>query len=338
MNDKTKDATGGERPVSPMQEIRSNLLKLAPQFQALMPTQEHVERFVRVITTAIQDKPELLECDRNSLYAAAMKCAQDGLLPDGKEAHLNVRNTNVGTQQAAKWVKLAAYEPMVEGLLKKFRNSGACKGTPNVQVVREGDLVPPARFDYQLGDDAKIVHVPALTNRGNVIGAYSIVHLKDGGVSREYMGIDEILEVRDISKAKDSGPWKIGKDGKHGTIFGEQCRKTVFRRHYKKLPRSTDLDNVLKTDDEQYVFEDQRASTLNDIGAHVEQQAQQQQRTPSGRRRPKALAAIAEAGGTPTPTTTPKQEQKEPATIEGDAKRETDQQQQQGDGPRADVI
>jgi len=309
-------------------EIRNTFGKMGSQFSALLPTHEHIDRFVRVIMTSIQDKPDLLECNRNSLYSAALKCAKDGLLPDGKEAHLNVRNIKVSKQgEADRWEKRAEYEPMVEGMLKLFRNSGQCKGTPNVQAVRENDV-----FDYELGDVPRITHKPAKMNRGTVVGAYSIVRLKDGEVSREYMGIDEILEVRDCSKAKDKGPWAIH-DGKHSTQFGEQCRKTVFRRHAKRLPKSTDLDNALKSDNEQYDLE--RGPVMSESTEIVVPAPAESQRTPGGRKRPKALAAVAEAGGTPSPIQTPKAKQREPVTIDSQAQREPEQQQAK---PPADVI
>jgi recombination protein RecT len=100
-------------------------------------------------------------------------------------------------------------------------------------------------FDYQLGDEEKIVHKPALSNRGKTVAAYSIVKLKSGDVSREYMPVDEIEAIRRRGRSPDEGPWV--------TDFDEMARKTVFRRHYKKLPKSSDLDNVLSADDETFV-------------------------------------------------------------------------------------
>jgi len=321
------NAQAQQQAMTPIQEIRHTFGKMGAELQALFPTKEHVDRFVRVVMTAIQDKPELLDCTKSTLYAAAFKCAQDGLLPDGREAHLNTRNVNVSkVKDKPQWELHATYEPMVEGLLKKFRNSGMCLGVPNVQVVRVQD-----QFRYVLGDNPHIEHEAPLGDRGNVVAAYSIVTLKDGTVSREVMSIEEILEIRNISKAKDGGPWKIV-DGKHSSVFGEQCRKTVFRRHYKKLPRSTDLDNVINTDNEQYDCE--RAPAASEPIDVSTPQAPPPQRAPNGKRRPKALAAVAEAGGTPSPIQTPKAEQREHVTVEGNATREPEQQQK----PQADVI
>lgn len=226
--------------IKPIDEVRNALSKMASQFKAVMPTQEHVDRFIRITVTAVQQNPKLLDADRNSFYAACMKAAQDGLLPDGKEAVLTVYNTNVGTKDKPEWRSMVQYQPMVEGMMKKLRLTGEIAGAPAVHVVKCND-----QFDFQLGDDEKIVHRPALSDRGATIGAYSIVRFKDGAVSREYMSIEEVEAVRDRSKSKDYGPWK--------TDFDEMARKTVFRRHSKKLPKSTDLDNVLANDDDTFV-------------------------------------------------------------------------------------
>src|SRR5215472_9552133 len=59
-----------------------------PQFQAALPDNIPVARFKRVLVTALNQNPELAKCNRHSLFLAAIKCAQDGLYPDGREAAL----------------------------------------------------------------------------------------------------------------------------------------------------------------------------------------------------------------------------------------------------------
>ena len=204
--------------------FNKGLTAMRPEFSKALPPQITPEKFERVCATAIAMNPRLLETDRRSLYGAMTKCAQDGLLPDGREAALVV------------YGKETAYLPMVAGIMKKVRNSGEI-GNWSVHVVREHD-----DFDYELGDEERIVHKPARKDRGEVIGAYSIVALKNGEKSREYMDVAEIESVRTRSRAKDSGPWK--------TDYAEMCKKTVIRRHSKRLPMSTDLDQVIRRDDE----------------------------------------------------------------------------------------
>ena len=213
--------------VPAVQEVRSSIEKMAPQFKAALPSHVSVERFVRVTLTAIQTSPALLEADRRSLYAAATRAAQTGLLPDGREGAI------VTFKGQAQWM------PMVAGIMKLVRNSGEIS-TWSVQAVYENDA-----FDFELGDNERIVHKPALKNRGPIIGAYSIVTMKDGERSREFMSAEEIDAIRKRSRSGGSGPWV--------TDYAEMAKKTVVRRHAKRLPMSTDLDGVLHEDDELFM-------------------------------------------------------------------------------------
>lgn len=212
-------------------ELRQQLEQRAREFQAALPGHLPPDRFIRVAVTAIQNNPDLLRVDRRSLLTAAMKAAQDGLLPDGREGALVIfRDRERG--EIAQWL------PMIAGLRKKARQTGLV-ATWEAHVVHQNDS-----FDYELGDEPFIRHRPAVGERGAPIGAYSICKLKSGEVSREFMSIAEITVIRARSRAKDSGPWV--------TDFSEMCRKTVARRHSKVLPTSNDLDEVLRRDDELY--------------------------------------------------------------------------------------
>lgn len=227
-----------EVTLTPMQEIRQTLERRKKDFEDVLPPQIPVERFIRTTITAIQLNPDLLAAERTSLLASTMKAAQDGLLCDGREAALVIYNTKQGDN----WVKKAQYMPMAEGLLKKVRQSGQLSNI-SVQVVKENDF-----FDYELGDNERMVHKPATRNRGATIGAYSIATLAGGEKSREYMDIDQIHAVKKRSKTATSGPWVSDED--------EMCRKTVFRRHYKRLPKSTDLEQIIEHDNENYELKD----------------------------------------------------------------------------------
>lgn len=283
--------SNGTRPID---EIRETLNKMGGQFRAVMPTQQHVDRFIRVVMTAVQGNPDLISegTDRNSFYAACMRCAQDGLLPDGKQAVLKIYNTNVGTKEKPTWKKLAAYEPMTDGLMIKLRNSKEVVGAPKIHVVYQNDI-----FEYLLGDDERITHKPSLGERGKVIAAYSIVKLKSGDTSREVMSVEEIENIRKRSKQPDSGPWK--------TDYGEMCRKTVFKRHCKRLPRSTDLDNVINADNEQN-------GLAEPVQALVPVKETAEPKKPS-QRRPAALEHIASEQ---VPATIPKKDKQPVATQE----------------------
>lgn len=207
--------------------LKAQLTEMRPSIAAALPAQIPAERFVRTVSTAVQLQPELLECDRKSLLLATLRAAHDGLLPDGREgAFVIFKDRKAGTKRA-QWM------PMYQGLLKKVRNSGELASI-TAEVVYSKDA-----FDYELGDEPRITHKPALGDRGKPIAAYAVARLKDGAIYREVMSVEQIERIRAVSRSGDNenGPWVQWWD--------EQARKTVLRRLSKYLPQSTDLASYL---------------------------------------------------------------------------------------------
>lgn len=218
--------------------LRSDLARMESQFAAALPVHIPVDRFMRVVMTAIQNNSDLLKCTRQSLFNACVKAAQDGLLPDGREGAIVPFDADSGSSTTATWM------PMVYGIRKKVRNSGEISDW-HCEVVQEGD-----EFDYQKGDNPFIFHRPAMTGgrTRKVTHAYSIAIFKDGTKSREVMNIDAIEEIRQRFSKSRKGPWN------NPVLYPEMCRKTVARLHSKQLPMSTDLDTLLRRDDDLYEF------------------------------------------------------------------------------------
>lgn len=150
--------------------VVDGIRRMEGEFAAALPKHIPSERFTRNAITVINSNPELLgqDVDKRSLYGSVMKAAQHGLIVDGREAAL------VSFFSKKEGKRVVQYIPMVEGIMKLVRNSGEVS-VISVHVVKENDS-----FDYELGDSERILHKPALTNRGKTIGAYSIVTFKDG--------------------------------------------------------------------------------------------------------------------------------------------------------------
>lgn len=201
------------------------------EFEMALPPQMAPEKFLRVAITAVNKNPDLLRADRAGLYGAFMLAAQDGLLPDGREGAI------VMYGDKPQWM------PMVGGLLKKIRNSGELKSI-TAQEIYKND-----KFRYWIDDAGEhIEHDPELfIERGELLGVYALAKTKDDGVYVEVMPKEQIDKVRSISKAKDGPAWK--------NWYDQMAKKTVIRRLSKRLPMSTDAEELLRREDELYDVE-----------------------------------------------------------------------------------
>jgi recombination protein RecT len=212
------------KSLAPVDEFRGLLQKMEPQFRMVLPPHVPPERFVRVVVTAVQKEPKLLQCNRQTLFAAAMRAATDGLLPDGREGAI------VPYGDEAQWM------PMIAGLLKKARNSGEIASVA-AEIVHTND-----------SEGQHLDHEPLLFGeRGEVLGVYALAKTKDDAVYIETLTVAQVEKIRAVSKARNSPAWT--------NWWDEMAKVKALRRLSKRLPSSTDKDEafhraVERTDDE----------------------------------------------------------------------------------------
>jgi recombination protein RecT len=81
---------------------------------------------------------------------------------------------------------------------------------------------------------------PFATDRGSVIGAYTVVKTRDGDYLTTCMQIADIYDIRNRSSA-----WKSGRSCPWKTDEGEMIKKTVIKRAYKLWPKTDRLDGAI---------------------------------------------------------------------------------------------
>lgn len=215
------------REVSPIDAFAKGLSLESKKFESLLPEHIPLKKFMRTAVSAAQNNPQILNCDRQSVYAAVQKAAQDGLILDGREAAITI------------FGKQATYMPMTNGILKTLRNSGQLS-TISAETVHEND-----HFKYNPAVDEVPDHSPDwFGDRGKIIGVYAVAKLKDGGRVVEIMNLEQINKVRNVSRSANRGPWV--------DWFDEMARKTVLRRIAKRLPSSADMDQMFDHDNENF--------------------------------------------------------------------------------------
>lgn len=238
------------------------------------------DRFVRTALTALQLKPEIADADRNSLYNAIVVAAQMKLLPDNREGALVVYSTKVGD----KWVSKVQFQPMVQGIVKRFGEAGVLAYASSVY---ENELP-----NFRLWNDDTGQHVShepiVFGERGKFVGVYAVARTPDGRTFVEALGLEEIAKVQAASKSKDKqgnplGPWRDWPD--------RMAQKSALHRLGRRVPVSDqNLAAVLGADNAMY-GDDVVLGTVADAPAEAQAPA-----TPAGPRRPAGLQAAAAAG------------------------------------------
>jgi recombination protein RecT len=238
------DLRRGEKPEAPpnsYEGLKRQLEGSKHEFTPLLGSQANVDAFVRVVLNAVLANPDLIVANRRSLIAACMKAAMDGLMPDGREAVLNVYNTKVKGKDGGRdqWVKMAQYLPMVGGMIKSMYESG------QVSMVDAAAVFEKDRFLFRRGDQPVLEHEPTFEDDpGRVKCAYVVVRMTSGEIKREVMFRRDIEAVRAVSKAGDgeASPWT--------RWYDQQSIKSVIKRAAKQLPRMDRLDRQIAHDNE----------------------------------------------------------------------------------------
>lgn len=221
---------------TPLQELRQTMEapEMRAQIKMALPAHIPVDKFIRVVTTAVSNEPKLLAANRLSLYNACMKAAADGLVPDGKEAALVTYGEEV------------SYQPMVGGILKKVRNSGELSSI-SAFIVHEGE-----KFELWVDNTGEhFKHEPTVFGKkGGAIGVYAQAQTKDGGLYFEVMSKEQVMAIRE--KARTKQIW----DGPFGH---EKWKVACIRRLSKRLPMSTDLEQTIHQIDDEIDLENTNA-------------------------------------------------------------------------------
>lgn len=176
----------------------------------------------------ISRTPRLAECSLSSLINCLWTSAELGLMP--------------GPMQECAYVpfgQVATFVPMYQGLIKLAHNSGFVS-LSTAQVVFEND-----EFDMMLGSESYVKHRPNWkTDRGNMIGAYSIIKFTDGSTAIDFMNCDDIDRIKAKSAAakKADSPWNDDNG------YEEMAKKTVMKRNHKKAPKSSALARAIELD------------------------------------------------------------------------------------------
>lgn len=222
--------------------IKEWITAMEPDIKKALPSVITAERFTRMALTAINVNPGLAECTPKSFMAALMTAAQLGLEPNTPlgQAYLIPFNNSRKDSRTGQWIKVkeVQFQLGYKGLIELAHRSG------QFQVIMAQAVHANDEFRYELGLDPKLVHVPVLDNRGDVILYYGMYRLTNGGYGMEVMSKSDITAHRNkFSQAslKGKSPWDDN--------FDAMAKKTVLKQLLKFAPISVEFFRELAQDD-----------------------------------------------------------------------------------------
>ncbi len=213
-------------------DIRGILELYKGQIAQAIPKHLTPERIIQTATTLIARTPELASCSSESLLGAVLQCSILGFEPItalGQCYFVPFRNKKTGQTEVN---FLIGYR----GLIDLAMRSGRVK-TIYSEVVFENDF-----FEYELGLNPKLVHVPAESARGKMKGVYAVMKLTNGGESFVYLSKTDIEQIKKLSQAGGSkfSPWNSDSE----LVIAEMWKKSAIRRLLKYSPVSIEVREI----------------------------------------------------------------------------------------------
>jgi len=226
--------------LTPKMQLTNLLTSNREAFGASLPAGMSVDRFQRLLLTAANVNPDLLTCNPRSFLAAGVTAAQLGLEPNDPRglAYLIPFNDR-------KKGRIVNFIIGYRGMLDLARRSGMVSSI-NAFPVFQGD-----RFEYRLGLDPHLEHVPAEDgddDPAKLTHVYAVAKVQ-GEPQFVVLTRKQIERTRASSQGAKSSysPWN--------THYVEMALKTSLRKLCKWLPQTVEMAQAQRLDE--------RSLTLN---------------------------------------------------------------------------
>ena len=227
---------------------------MEPEIKKALPSVITPERFTRMVFTALSSNKKLQACTPESFLGAMMQAAQLGVEP----------NTPIGQAYLIPYGNQVQFQLGYKGLIDLAYRSG------EVQSIQAHEVHENDTFEYELGLNPKLKHVPAMKDRGQVILYYAVIKLKNGGEGFEVMSREDVDQfARAKSKTYKNGPWQ--------TDFDEMAKKTVLKKVLKYAPLKSDFAKQVKEDETIKTSISENMTDLPDETVTIEAEAQMPQ-------------------------------------------------------------
>lgn len=210
-------------------DVNTILTSLKPQIAQALPKHLTAERMCQMTTTLITQNQEIAKCSVPSIVGAVMQASILGFEPVSA----------LGQCYFVPYGGHVQFQIGYKGYLRLAQNSKEVKNI-YAEVVRSGD-----RFEYELGLEPKLKHVPNIDGGdAPVTHVYAVAHLVNGSyqfvvMSRKQI---ELLRLRNPSQ-------KSGIKGAWATDYEAMAKGKVIKQLAKYLPLSVDVQKAIISDE-----------------------------------------------------------------------------------------
>ncbi|MGP4063072.1 recombinase RecT [Halobacillus sp. H74] len=241
MNAENKKQNQGQQlnvaPEAPKQEVGSTLVstvkQMTAQLEDSLPSGIKPERIMRIALTSIRNNPKLAQCEKTSFLGSLLEAAQLGLEP----------NTSLGEGYIIPYYNKdraqfeASFQMGYQGLLSLAHR------TNKYHRIYAHEVFENDEFEFELGMNKRLYHVPADIPKGEPVRYYACYHLKNGGHDFFTWSKDRIeMHAQQFSQGieKYSSPWNRN--------FDAMAMKTMLKKVLQYAPKSVELAEQMAND------------------------------------------------------------------------------------------
>ncbi|MGE5510298.1 MAG: recombinase RecT [Bacteroidota bacterium] len=232
-----------------VQSVHASLVERRQIIMDSLPKSLQVDRFMAAAQIYLQRNPGLLSCLPETLIDAFLRCANDGLVPDGRQAAI--------VPFFDKQIKgmAAQYLPMVSGIIMRLRQLG------DVYSIEANAVYESDHFEWVSGDHPKCDYRPSLemdeAARGRVRAAYVLFRDKSERIiGRTMISHADIERMRRQSRAANSPAWR--------DWYDQMAIKCAIRRGSKLLPTLSIEGRRLVERDDDYTLLEGKAQLIRE--------------------------------------------------------------------------
>lgn len=184
---------------------------------------EKFEREAFAFMEIANSKPEIMNCDKMSIFAGFIKAGLTGLSFSSNRLSVYARGGKL------------VVEPDAHGKREMMERMPTIRKIDEAVVVFKGDVFKVDRHAKRVTKHEQEFPTPKATKE-NVIAAYCTIHFTDDSFEDVVMSIDQIEIARAKSQQPNGMMW--------GGSYEEACKKTTYNRAHKihyKVPETAVL-------------------------------------------------------------------------------------------------